>query len=200
MIENKLGHVLREKRKITFNSTAPTFEVLCGKYGAHATSYGPRYPDYIEVPEDQDFDAVLMDVAALLDDGEHDHYCFETVAAGEIDIQRICDENVLADAILVTFEGNEETGLLLVNERFVSRFEFDDGLKLAGEYLSPRWGYSRFGLKRVGNVIRPRHDFGSAQLIGWRVKVVDLPAKDIAKELEAARAFEHRIVTKVHRL
>lgn len=194
--KNELGHVLRNERVICFNADDETRE----KIGEGVRSWRSHHEFELRVPEGKDFDRVLAEVASVLGEGEGKNYTFETRDVADIDVQRICDENPLADALLVTFEGNDTSGMLLLNERFLARFQTPDRVEVAGSLLSPDWGSPYLNLRYHKKSCYPVTGYAGDKMSGWRCRGVTLPIEHLVKQLEAARAFERKFVTKVHRL
>ena len=120
-------------------------------------------------------------------------YHFKVSNVEDIDIQRICDENPGADALLVT----GKNAMLLLRRSFLEGFNYQDMQEVAGELLYPGWGH---GLAAVAQVEGGAHfHTGTHSLYGWRARFISLSdASGAVQGLIKAREYKRSINVKVH--
>lgn len=206
MTKKELGHVYRKDRVITFNCSFEDYldqASWLNSMGQISRTSDPRDEKYkytLHVKDDKDFTSCLRNVAEWLGDRRAGHYSFQTKTAEEIDIQRICDENPLADAVLYVY-GDCQYGLLLINNKFLSKFKRGDGLTLGGDALYDGWGSHRVQLyHRNGSVVVAPRMIAGIELEDWRCDLVRLPVDSVIEQLKRARKFQRQFISKVHRL
>ena len=137
-------------------------------------------------------------------------YRFFVGDVADIDIPRICREAEEDGQDILLITDKNDKGLLLVKLTSLERFDFEDGLFLAGEPLWEHWGERgvAYAHRRGGIVFDALLDTGKdieysiAQLDpGWRCKIIVLnQVPVIVGELKKARRYHRRIQVKVHYL
>lgn len=127
-------------------------------------------------------------------------YSFEIPNIGELDLDRIIQENAEMGihAVLIPSENSD---LLLISNELLARFESGDNVLVMNNALQPVWGQSSVGIYHKGRKIAFHSTYDRATVtLGRAARISPTNREQIVREIQAAINYERKIKVEVLQL
>lgn len=126
-------------------------------------------------------------------------YSFVVKKAEKIDLDRILKEQKEAGNLVSVVTDGNTPKILLIHNKFLDKFNYQDNLTVISESLNPHWGKQSYDLQYVDqsfDINTGENELGNGR---WEY-LHGISLETVKQQIEKARNFKRKITVNVHTL